>query len=124
MENTVLRKKLQTFKTSEGRLKRVSDEVIMELLRSWEQWPGSTADLYRELGLSKMQMVILLKKGKKLVKSGVVVESEFQEIGEAVGASKANAESCGEVITVDWDSKRRIEFRRVDQVIEFLQKVS
>jgi len=126
MEITVLRKKLQTFKSSEGRLKRVSDDVIMELLRSWEQWPGSTTELYRELDLSKMQMVTLLKKGKKLVKNGVVVESEFHELSESIGASSGPTKErrCGELITVDWESGRRIGFRQVDDLVEFLKKVS
>ena len=71
MDNNVIRKRLNTFKTSEGRLRRVSDEVIIDALRAWENWSGTTAELYRELGLSKMQMVTILKKAKKLVESGV-----------------------------------------------------
>ena len=49
MEHAVLRKRLNTYKTSEGRLQHVSDEVVMEVLRAWENWSGSTADLYREI---------------------------------------------------------------------------
>ena len=91
MDNAVLKKRLNTYKNSQGRLQNVSDDVVMEVLRAWENWPGSTADLYRELGLSKMQMVIMIKKGKKLVKSGVVTESELQEVTTQESESSGSA---------------------------------
>jgi hypothetical protein len=78
MDNAVLRKRLNTFKSGKGTLKSVSDEVVLEVLRAWENWPGTTADLNRELGLSKMQMVVMLKKAKHLVKSGVLPPDDLK----------------------------------------------
>ncbi len=49
MENGVLKKRLNTYKSGRGVLRKVDDEVVMEVLRAWENWPGSAADLYREL---------------------------------------------------------------------------
>mgnify|MGYP003418446475 FL=1 len=124
MEHAVLRKRLNTYKTSEGRLQHVSDEVVMEVLRAWENWSGSTADLYREIGLSRMQMVIMIKKGKKLVKSGVVVESEFHEIKQGTTETTQPTSICGPVIEVNWHQDKVIRFSAVDQLVDFLKKVS
>lgn len=122
MDNGVLRKRLNTYKSGKkGQLRNVSDEVVMEVLRAWENWPGTSADLYRELGLSKMQLVILIKKAKQLVKAGVVPEPEFKE----VKVEEASAgDSCRDIISVRWDNNKFIRFRQVDQLVDFLKKVS
>lgn len=80
MDNTVLKKRLNTFKSSKGSFTRISDEVIIDVLRAWEQWPGTTADFYRDLGIRKGQCSSIIKKAKKLVKSGIFPESDFKEI--------------------------------------------
>ena len=123
MDNTVLKKRLNTFKSGKGKLTRVSDEVVLELLRSWENWPGSAADLYRELGLTKMQMVSLIKKGKNLVKSGVVVESEFKEIAMSSDADQF-ARKLNTGMELSLDSGKVIRFYQVEQLIDFLKKVA
>lgn len=126
MDLNVLKKKLKVFST-EGKLRNVSDEVVMELLRTWEKWPEKTAVLYRELGLSKMQFTSLIKKGKNLVKSGKVVESGFKEVllGQEEGlVPKQYQESGCENLEVIWLNGAKIRFQEVDQVIDFLKKVS
>ena len=123
MENSVLRKRLNTYKVGKrGRLNRVSDEVVMEVLRAWENWPGTAADLYRELGLSKMQLVTLIQKAKRLVKAGVIPESEFKEIKIADTPESSPMKSCGSGISLKWSPGRVIRFAMVDQLIEFLDK--
>lgn len=124
MDNGVLRKRLNTYKTGKGgRLNRVGDEVVMEVLRAWENWPGSTADLYRDLGLSKMQLVTMIQKAKRLVKSGVIPETEFKEV-KVEGSGSALGDTCTDVISLKWDKGKIIRFRQVDQLVEFLKKVS
>jgi hypothetical protein len=123
MDNAILKKRLNTFKSAKGTLKRVSDEVVLDVLRAWENWTGTSADLYRELGLSKMQLVIMIKKAKKLVKNGVVLESEFKEIAlhspsEQIGGNV----QCG--IELAWDQGKVIRFAQVEQLIDFLKKVA
>ena len=122
MDNMVLKKKLNTFKTARGTLSKVSDEVVMEVLRAWENWPGTAADLCRDLGLSKMQMVTIIQKAKRLVKSGAVTEGEFKEIqtGMASGASLVANGS----IELAWDQGKIIRFAQVEQLIDFLKKVA
>ena len=41
METLVIRKRLNTFKSGAGKLTRVSDDVVMEVLRGWESCPGT-----------------------------------------------------------------------------------
>jgi hypothetical protein len=125
MDNAILKKRLNTFKTSNGKLTQVSDEVVMELLRAWEQWPGTSADLYRDIGLSKMQMVILIKKAKKLIKSGAVFpESDFKEIrinsesGQIVESSPCSG------VEIIWNNGKVIRFSQVDLLIDFLKKAA
>ena len=114
----VLKKRLNTYKSGKGNLTRVDDEVVMEVLRTWEQWQGSAADLYRGLGLSKMQLVTMIQKGKRLVKKGVAVGSgAFKEIKISPETNESR-----DKIELSWDRGRTIRFSAVDQLIEFLEK--
>lgn len=123
MDHAVLKKRLNTFKSAKGTLKNVNQDVVMEVLRAWENWPGSASDLYRELGLSKMQMVTMIQKAKRLVKSGVVTESEFREIQlPAAGTGFVGTPCTG--IELCWDQGKIIRFPEVTQLIDFLKKVA
>jgi hypothetical protein len=121
MENAILKKRLNTYKSSKGTLKDVSNEVILEVLRAWENWPGTAADLYRELGISKMQMVTMIQNAKRLIKSGAVVESEFREIAVAGGAAP-NGPCQG--IELGLNDGKVLRFPSVDPLIEFLKKAA
>lgn len=123
METQILKKRLNTFKSSKGTLRNVSDDVVMDVLRCWEQWTGTAADLYRELGLSKMQLVTMIQKGKRLVKNGIITESEFKEIAVAEDDGSKTGCAGGQVaIELEWDKKRIIRFGDVDELIKFLGK--
>jgi hypothetical protein len=123
METAILRKRLNTFKSAKGTLRKVSNEVVLEVLRGWEGWTGKTSEYYREIGLSRMQMVTMIQKGKKLVKSGALTESEFRELSVPVsdGLSSIGA-SVG--MELKLDASRAIRFSQVDQLVEFLKKTS
>jgi hypothetical protein len=123
MDNTILKKKLNTFKAGEsGQLRTVSNEVVMEVLRAWENWPGKASDLYRELGLSKMQLVTMIQKAKRLVKSGVVQESEFKEVAVA-GAEAVGLRPCVGIELV-WGEGKVIRFPSVEPLLDFLKKAA
>ena len=123
MENQILKKRLNTFKTSKGTFRSVSDEVIMEILRAWESWPGTSKEFYQNLGIRKQQLANIIKKGKKLVKSGIITESEFKEIKLEQPVEKDHT-SCKGSIVLKWENNRVIRFPRVDQLVDFLKKVS
>ena len=121
VDNGVLKKRLNTFKSKAGKLRKISDEVIIEVLRAWENWPGTTADPYRDLGLSKMQLVTILKKAKYLIKNGVVQESEFKEI---TLDGDESIQSDRNIISMNWDQGKVINFPTVDHLVDFLKKVA
>lgn len=119
MEHSVLKKKLNTFKTEKGTLRAVGDDVVLEVLRAWEHWQGPTIGLCREVGLSKMQMVTMIQKAKRLIKSGVVPAEDFKEIKVVEsGHGPCNG------IEIAWDNGRLIRFQVVEQLIDFLKKVA
>lgn len=122
MDTTVLKKRLSTFRTEGGRLSKVSDELVVDLLRAWESWTGSSKEFYQSLGLSKQQLGNMIKKGKRLLKSGRFSEGEFKELklDTLVGSEAAMAGP----IEVSWDKGKVIRFSQVDVLIDFLKKVA
>jgi hypothetical protein len=122
LDHGILKKKLNTFKSDKGTLRQVSDEVVFEVLRAWEHWPGKVSELYRELGLSKMQMVTMIQKAKRLVKNGLVPPDDFKEMKVADAGSVPPA-PCS-AIEIAWDNGKVIRFQQVDLLIDFLKKVA
>lgn len=120
MEAAIIKKRLNTFKSGAGKLTRVSDDVVMEVLRGWEAWPGRAADYYREIGITKQQLWVLIKKGKSLVKSGRVTESEFKEISFPM----IGQDGIGIGMELKLDANRVIKFSQVDQLVDFIKKTS
>lgn len=123
MDNAILKKRLNTYKSTKGSLKDVSQEVVFEVLRAWENWPGKACDLYRELGLSKMQMVTMIQKAKRLVKSGAVMESEFKEIAVAGGGPPHGSVPC-QGIELGLSDGKVLRFSAVDPLLEYLKKAA
>jgi len=117
MDNSVIKKRLNTYKSNGGRLSKVDDEVVLDVLRAWENWQGSTAELYRELGLSKMQLVTMIQKAKKLVKNGAVSGGSFKEISVVAAIGGGTGDYA---IEVSWEGGRLIRFKEVRQLVEFL----
>jgi hypothetical protein len=123
MDNAILKKRLNTFKAGKsGRLQDISDEVIVAVHRAWENWPGTTADFCREVGIKPPQMNVIIKSGKKLIKNGVVTESEFQEIAATTGAGGVGTPCSG--IELSWQEGRVIRFPGVDDLVDFLKKAA
>ena len=51
MDLEVLKKKLSSFKSEGGKTRNVSDELLLEVLSSWEHWGGSSREFYTENNL-------------------------------------------------------------------------
>jgi hypothetical protein len=125
MDNTVMKKRFNTFKSDGGKLKNVSDELLVDFLRAYEKWPRKAADFYREIGLSKMQFTVLMKKAKKLCREGHHPESgEFKEIALDMisGAQGGQVPCLG--IELCLEQGKVIRFPQVEQLIDFLKKVA
>jgi hypothetical protein len=126
MENQILKKRLNTYKNENGKLRNVSEEVLFEFLRSYEQWTGTAKEFYRDISLSKMQFTALMKKSKQLNRDGRFSEaSEFKEIqveGGSVQGGVGSGAPCG--IEICWDQGKVIRFAQVEQLVDFLKKVA
>lgn len=123
MDHAILKKRLNTFRAgASGRLQEVADDVVIQTLRAWENWPGTTTDFCREIGIKPAQMNVIIRCGKKLIKSGVVTESEFKEITPPQrvegGASPCTA------IELSWEGGKVIRFPQVEQLLDFLKKAA
>ena len=127
MDNGILKKRLNTFKAGKsGRLQEISNDVVLAVHRAWENWPGTTAEFCRELGVSSPQMGVIIKKGKSLIKSGVVTESEFQELALSGGGGTPTAQGMApcSAIELSWSEGRVIRFPKVDDLLDFLKKAA
>ena len=122
MDTNVLRKRLSSFKTDGGRLTKISDDLLVDILRAWESWTGSSREFYQGLGMSKQQLSQVIRKGKKLSKSGNYGSGEFKELklDSLVGMSTAMVSP----IEVSWEGGKVIRFSQVEALVDFLKKVA
>jgi hypothetical protein len=120
MDNTILKKRLSTFRTSKGKLVNVSDELLVDILRAWESWPGTLKEFYQTIGASKQQMAVLMGKAKKLGREGRYAEGEFKEV--QVETPIASSSSFGIELCIE--GGKLVRFSAVDSLVEFLKKVA
>ena len=114
---SILKKRLSTFRSSKGQIRDVSDEVLVDVLRAWETWPGTSKEFYQLLGSSKTQMAALMGKAKKVCRS--YPTEEFKEI-QVEGSGPGSAEPYG--MEMLWDGGHVIRFSKVDVLVDFLKK--
>lgn len=125
MENTMLKKKLSTYRSEDDSLRQLPPEVLLEVLTAWEQWPGKGGDFYASIGVSSQQMGRMLGKAKKLRREGHFPAEDFKELGvgalQEMGVQAVGA-PCG--IEISWEQGKVIRFAQVEQLVEFLKKVA
>ena len=121
MDLTILKKKISTYRTEGGYLKKVGDDLLMELLMAWETWSGPSSGFYSELGVDSRKMAVLIGKAKKLKREGHFPVEEFKEIKVVEGPGLHGP--C-QGIEISWDNGKLIRFPAVDQLVEFLKKVA
>lgn len=124
MDNVTLKKKLSTYLSEGGRLKNVSEDLLCEVLRSWEEWPGAAKEFYKSIGFSHKQMAKLIGKAKKLKRDGHFGSEAFKEIKLEEADVAASSDSIGSchLIELQWQPGKVIRFPQVKQLLEFLQK--
>ena len=120
MELEVLRKKLSSFRGEGGRVNKVNDELLLEILRAWEEWTGSAREFYNGIGSNHRKMARMIGKAKQLKRDGATLP--FQEIS-VEGVSDTSSASIPCDIEVQ-DKNKIIRFRKVDILIEYLKKAS
>lgn len=119
MDLSILKKKLSTFRTEGGRLTKVSDELLVEILQAWEQWTGAGRAFYAALGADHRKMASLIGRAKKLKREGHFPADDFKpvQIIDPVGGTQS---PCG--IELQWEAGRVIRFSQVDQLVDFLKR--
>jgi hypothetical protein len=119
-ENLVLKKRLNTCRTSNGRLSRIPTDLVVDIVKSWERWPGSAKNFYQSLGIKKQQLAAIIKKGKRLFKEGNEQLGAFTPIEVPV----ENVTDSKTPIILRLDKNKSIRFYQVSHLVEFLKKVS
>lgn len=122
MDNTILKKKLSTFKSAKGNLLSVSPDVLFELLKAWEGWSGPSREFYHSIGINRRQAARILGKAKKMYREGGFPASEFSEV-KIEGLTPQGAAPCNG-IELSWEQGKVIRFPQVEQLIDFLKKVA
>ena len=124
MDLEVLKKKISTFRGDGGRVRITEDELLMEILRAWEQWTGPTSGFYSSIGVSQKEMASIIGKAKKLRREGHFPAEEFKEIKVDLPSSGVGFSGgpCG--IEMSWDNGKVIRFSEVSQLVDFLRKVA
>jgi hypothetical protein len=116
----VLKKKISSYRTEGGHLKKVPDELALEILLAWEQWTGPAGGFYSAIGVTQYKMATVLGKAKKLKREGRFPVEEFKEIKIA---NRDGLPPCNGIEML-WDNGKLIRFIEVDQLIDFLKKVA
>ncbi len=126
MDLEVLKKKVSTFRGDGGRVTKVNDELLMEILSAWEQWTGPASGFYKSLGISQKGISSIIGKAKKLKRDGHFPVEDFKEIKVESSPSNLSSLQGGPCLGVEimWDNGKLIRFQQVEQLIDFLKKVA
>lgn len=123
MDLSVLKKKISSYRTSNGKVSKVPDELAIEVLLAWEQWTGPALGFYQAIGVSHTKMATLLGRAKKLKRDGFGV-SEFKElkIEQETGQVRELPPCSG--VEIVWKDGQLIRFHHLDLLMEFLKKAA
>jgi hypothetical protein len=119
MEFAVLKKKLNSFRSKDGKLKKVPGELLVAVLRAWEGYTGPMAEFAREVGLRQFQIGPLIHRARLYAKNTVQGAEDFTEIKVTEGSPGGEG-----AIELSWDGGKVIRFKRTDDLVEFLRKVA
>lgn len=123
MDMEILKKRISSYRTPKGRLTRVPDDLLVDILRAWEQWTGPASGFYSALGADHRKMAGLIGRAKKLKRDGVFPEESFKEIKVDVSTTSSGNVAC-QSIEIVWDNGKLIRFPQVEVLIDFLKKVA
>ena len=124
MELEVLKKKISTYKSPSGRVCKLSNDLLYEILLAWENWTDSRSSFYSAIGVSYKGFASIIGKAKRLKREGHFPVEEFKEIKVASDSGVPPSALSIYGIVLRWKKKGVIKFREVDQLVEFLNKVS
>jgi hypothetical protein len=125
MDLTVLSRKISSYRTPKGRITKLPNELLGEILHAWEQWAGTPAGFYKLLGVDFRKMGSMMGKAKQLKRDGAFDGLNFTEVViEDVATPKAaSIVGCSEIELV-WDNNKVIRFKTPELLVEFLKKAA
>ena len=121
MELEILRKKLSSFRGEGGRIRNVSDDLLLEVLTAWEEWTGTAKEFYTRIGSSKNGIASMIGKAKRLRREGQVIPFQEVKIEGITNTENPDPVICD--IEVQ-DRNKIIRFRKVDLLVEYLKKAA
>lgn len=109
------------YLSPKGQPRNLNDDILFEVITSWENWTGPSVEFYRSLGFSKQQMAGLIGKAKKLKREGRFGTSEFKPVTIDAPVILPDSGPCAGAEIV-WTNGRVIRFSQVDLLLDFLKK--
>jgi len=127
MDLTVLKKQISSYRTPKGRITKLPDELLGEILHAWEQWSGAPSGFYKELGVDYRKMGSLMGRAKKLKREGAFDGIEFSEVlleedQSLPDTTELRGQSCG--IELVWKNNQIIRFGNSELLMDFLKKAA
>jgi hypothetical protein len=122
MEFEVMKKKLDGFRKANGQFKKVSGELLVELLRMWESHTGESSEFAKRLGMRSKQLGSLIREGRKVALAMGDVSPAFHAVGIEGGVQEVCASGSG--IEMSWGGDKVIRFPSVDVLWDFLKKAA
>jgi hypothetical protein len=124
MDLTVLKKKINSYRTPSGKVTNLPNELLAEILHSWEQWNGPALGFYTAIGVNYKKMAAIMGKAKQLKRDGVFDGLNFTEVVVEEAASQAPKSIGGCGIELVWDNNKVIRFGSPELLMDFLKKVA
>jgi hypothetical protein len=121
MNHEVMKKKLDTYRKSNGQFKKVSSELLVEFLRIWEGHTGPPNELAKKLGMRSKQMGFLVREARKIATSTESVDPAFHALQIQVAEEDIRGLNG---IEVTWGQGKVIRFPTVDLLMDFLKRAS
>ena len=128
MDLNVLKRKISTYRSEGGKLRNISDDLLMEVLSAWENWTGPASGFYTTIGVDQRKVASFIGRAKRLKQEGYGV-SEFKEIqveDQPAPGSSGNVISLAPCngMEIIWNDGKIIRFSQVDLLLEFLKKAA
>jgi hypothetical protein len=124
MDLTVLKKKINSYRTPSGKVTNLPNELLAEVLHAWEQWSGPGLGFYTAIGVNYKKMAVIMGKAKQLKRDGAFDGLQFTEItlNEESGQVMELPPCSG--MELVWEGGRIIRFSRVEMLLDFLKKAA
>jgi hypothetical protein len=121
MDFEVMRKKLDAFKTPGGSYKNIKSELLVELLRTWEEHTGPSSELASQLGMKPNQLARQIQEARKAAARSDAIDPVFEALQ---GPEATVGSSNGPMIEMSWGGDKVVKFPNVDTLVEFLRRAA